>query len=123
MLLFDVTTLYFESITIDELRKYGYSKDHRFNTTQLVLALATNVDGLPIGYELFEGNKAEVSTLIDSIKSWKKIFNIDSVCFVGDRAMMSKSNLSLLEKNNYNYIIALKDPLILKKLNQVLQFL
>jgi len=60
LLLFDVTTLYFESTTTDELRDFGYSKDHRFNTTQVVLALATNQDGLPIGYELFEGKCAEV---------------------------------------------------------------
>lgn len=108
LILFDVTTLYFESVEIDELRNYGYSKDHRFNTTQVVLALATNQDGLPIGYELFEGNKAEVSTLAAAIESWKKIFKIDSVCFVGDRAMFSKNNLALLESLGYQYIIAAK---------------
>ncbi len=69
LLLFDVTTLYFESTESDDLRKFGYSKDHRFNTSQVVLALATNSDGLPIGYELFEGNRAEVRTLAASIES------------------------------------------------------
>lgn len=81
LILFDVTTLYFESVEVDELRNYGYSKDHRFNTTQVVLALATNQDGLPVGYELFEGNKAEVSTLAAAIESWKKFFAIDSPDF------------------------------------------
>ncbi len=108
LLLFDVTTLYFESTTSDEIREFGYSKDHRFNTTQVVLALATNSDGLPIGYELFEGNKAEVSTLIDSIKSWGSLFKIGTVCFVGDRAMMSRKNLELLDANGHQYIIAAK---------------
>lgn len=108
LLLFDVTTLYFESTTADELRRYGYSKDHRFNTTQLVLALATNTDGLPIGYELFEGNKAEVKTLIEAIENWNKLFNIQNVCFIGDRAMMSKHNLEMLEEKGYQYIIAAK---------------
>lgn len=108
LILFDVTTLYFESVETDELRNYGYSKDHRFNTTQVVLALATNQDGIPIGYELFEGNKAEVSTLAAAIQSWKKLFKIDSVCFVGDRAMFSKDNIALLESLNYQYIIAAK---------------
>ena len=51
LMLFDVTTLYFESETTDDLRAFGYSKDHRFNTTQVVLALATNEEGLPLGYE------------------------------------------------------------------------
>jgi Transposase DDE domain len=108
LILFDVTTLYFESTEVDELRNYGYSKDHRFNTTQVVLALATNQDGLPVGYELFEGNKAEVSTLAAAIESWKKLFKIDSVCFVGDRAMFSKGNIALLESLKYEYIIAAK---------------
>lgn len=108
VLLFDVTTLYFESVTTDELRKFGYSKDHRFNTTQLILALATNSEGLPVGYELFEGNKAEVSTLIEAIESWEKIFSVGKVCFVGDRAMMSKDNVKLLESKGYDYIIAMK---------------
>lgn len=108
LVLFDVTTLYFESVEVDELRNYGYSKDHRFNTTQVVLALATNQDGLPIGYELFEGNKAEVSTLTQAISAWKKLFSIDAVCFVGDRAMFCEKNIELLESLNYQYIVAAK---------------
>lgn len=108
LVLFDVTTLYFESTDKDELRRFGYSKDFRFNTTQVVLALATNEDGLPIGYELFEGNKAEVKTLVESIEHWKEIFNIGGVCFIGDRAMFSRENLKLLDEKGYNYIVAAK---------------
>ncbi len=121
VLLFDVTTLYFESVTTDDIRAFGYSKDHRFNTTQVVLALATNSDGLPIGYELFPGNQAEVGTLIAAIEHWKTLFRIDQICFVGDRAMMSKKNIALLEEKGYHYVIAAKLkqlPVALK--NQVL---
>ena len=108
LLFFDCTTLYFESIETDELRQFGYSKDHRFNTTQLVLALATTADGLPVGYELFEGNKAEVHTLLDCLASWKTLFPIHSVCFVADRAMMSDDNLSALEQQQCQYVVAAK---------------
>jgi transposase len=108
LILFDVTTLYFESTETDELRNFGYSKDCRFNTTQVVLALATNEDGLPVGYELFEGNKAEVKTLIAAIEHWKTIFNIGEVCFIGDRAMFTRDNLSLLDRSGYQYIVAAK---------------
>lgn len=108
LILFDVTTLYFETTITDELREFGYSKDCRFNTAQVVLALATNGDGLPIGYELFAGNQAEVGTLVAAIEKWKKLFNIDSVCFVGDRAMFSKTNLALLDEHGYSYIVAAK---------------
>ena len=117
IVLFDVTTLHFESIEEDELRRFGYSKNFRFNTTQVVLALATNTDGLPIGYELFEGNKAEVSTLIESIEEWKKKFKIKDVCFIGDRAMFSEANLKAMEEKNYKYIVATK----LRTLPEVMQ--
>lgn len=108
VVLFDVTTLHFETIEQDKLREFGYSKNFRFNTTQVVLALATNEHGMPIGYELFKGNEAEVNTLIVSIKRWEKLFKIDSVCFVGDRAMFSKENIGLMEEKGYKYVIAAK---------------
>ena len=71
------------------------------------MALATNEDGLPIGYELFAGNTAEVSTLIDCMKNWATTLKIDKVSFVADRALCSKANLSLLEKNNLSYVVAM----------------
>ena len=108
LVFFDVTTLYFESIEVDELRAFGYSKDHRFNTTQLVLALATNEDGLPLGYELFSGNTAEVITLIKAINSWQSYLKIKDVCFIADRAMFSKANLAALDESGYRYIVAAK---------------
>ena len=117
LLFFDVTTLYFESIATDGLREFGYSKDHRFNTTQVVLALATNQDGLPVGYELFSGNTAEVKTLAVAIEKWKKLFRIKDVCFVADRAMFSKANLALLEERGYKYVVAAK----LKSLSETKQ--
>lgn len=118
LLFFDVTTLYFETVETDNLRNFGYSKDCRFNTTQLVLALATNQDGLPIGYELFSGNTAEVKTLVAAIESWKQLFKINSVCFVGDRAMFCKDNLKLLNDLNYQYIIAAKVRSLPEKLKE-----
>jgi len=108
VILFDVTTLYCESIEQDGLREFGFSKDGKFNNTQIVLALATNEVGLPIGYEIFEGNYAEVKTLVNSINKWKEIFDIKSACFIGDRAMFSKDNLELIETVGYKYIIACK---------------
>ncbi|UCM92426.1 MAG: IS1634 family transposase [Rickettsia endosymbiont of Cimex lectularius] len=118
LVFFDVTTLYFESVEIDELRAFGYSKDHRFNTTQLVLALATNEDGLPLGYELFSGNTAEVSTLIKSINSWQAYLKVKDVCFIADRAMFSKANLQALDEGGYRYIVAAKLKTLTKEKKQ-----
>ncbi len=114
MMFYDVTTLYMECFGSDGFREKGFGKDGKNNQPQLVFALCTNTDGLPIGYELFEGNKAEVKTLVDSIENWKKLFNIGLVTFVGDRAMFSDENLSLLEKYGYTYVIAA----CLKKLSE-----
>ena len=76
MMLFDVTTLYFESVDADELRAFGYSKDQKYHCTQVVLALATNEDGLPIGYELFAGNTAEVKTLVACMQRWQQSLGV-----------------------------------------------
>ena len=70
MVFFDVTTLYFESVKDDDLRKFGYSKDQQFHSIQVTLALATTSDGIPIGYKLFPGNTGEVSTLLNCIEEW-----------------------------------------------------
>ena len=106
--LFDVTTLYFESTKEDELRTFGYSKDQKFHSIQVVLALATTPQGLPIGYRLFPGDTAEVSTLLQCVQHWKEILPIGGVRVVADRAMMSEKNLQFLEENNIGYVVAAK---------------
>lgn len=106
LMLFDVTTLSFETIDADHLRAFGFSKDFKFNTTQVVLALATTQEGLPIGYRLFPGNTAESKTLIASINAWRQHIPIDDVTVIGDRAMMSEENLSALEAAGFYYVVA-----------------
>lgn len=106
VLLFDVTTLYFESVAADDLRAFGYSKDQKYHCTQVVLALATNEDGLPIGYELFPGNTAEVNTLLGSLDHWKKQLKLDTVTFVADRALCSRRNLKTLQDAGARYVVA-----------------
>lgn len=117
LILFDVTTLYFESTDIDELRDFGFSKDQKFKMTQVVLALATTKDGMPIGYRLFPGNTAEISTLLTCLEEWKKTLSVGKVIFVGDRGMMSEKNLKALEEAKVTYVVGSK----LKKLPQSLQ--
>ena len=107
VMLFDVTTLYFESVDADELRAFGYSKDQKYHCTQVVLALATNEDGLPIGYELFPGNTAEVKTLLACMQRWQQSLKVDKVSFVADRALCSKANLVALEAAPWNYVVAM----------------
>jgi len=121
LLLFDVTTLYFESQKSDELRDFGYSKDHKVGEVQVVLALATTSDGLPIGYQLFSGKTAEVNTLLACLTKWRKSFSIQSVCVVADRAMMSEDNLAAMEGAFLRYTVAAKLRTFPRKLkNEIL---
>lgn len=106
LVLFDVTTLSFESIEEDDLRAFGYSKDFKFNTTQVTLALATTSEGLPVGFKLFPGNTAESKTLIESVTVWREQVPIGKVTVVGDRAMMSQANLLQLESAHFEYVVA-----------------
>jgi transposase len=122
LLLFDVTTLYFESQKSDELREFGYSKDHKVGETQVVLALATTTTGAPIGYHLFKGNTAEVSTLLVCLENWKTLFDIKDVIVVADRAMMSEDNLTAMEeaKLKFTYVVAAKLKKLPKKLREAI---
>ena len=97
VMLFDITTLYFESVDVGALRAFGYSKDQKYHCTQVVLALATDEDGLPIGCELFPGNTAEVKTLLACMQQWQQSLKVGKVSFVADRALCSKANLEALE--------------------------
>lgn len=118
ILFFDVTTLYFESQKSDELKEFGYSKDGKKGEVQVVLALATNKHGLPVGYHLFPGNTAEVKTLLQCISSWKKIVPINQIRIIADRAMMSEDNLSQIEESNNQYVIAAKLKMLPKELKE-----
>jgi transposase len=108
VLFFDVTTLYFESFTPDGLREFGFSKDCKFKETQVVLALVTATNGLPITYKLFPGNMYEGHTLIQIIEDLKIEHKIENVLLVADRAMFTKTNLDEMERLNVNYIVAAK---------------
>jgi transposase len=117
VLFFDVTTLYYESQQNDEIRDFGYSKDHKIGEVQVVLALATTSKGLPLGYMLFPGKTAEVTTLLQCLEAWKKNFEIQNVVVVADRAMMSETNLQAMENSQLKYVIAAK----LKRMNASFQ--
>lgn len=108
VLFFDVTTLYFESFDSDTLRLCGYSKDNKVKETQVVLALMTSVEGLPVGYELFPGNTYEGKTLIKVIEKIEKTYNILDVSIVADRAMFTRENLQVLHEKGTKFIVAAK---------------
>ena len=97
VLLFDVTTLFFESVSVDDLRDFGYSKDGKFNEVQLVLAVLSNQQGLPVAYEVFPGHTAETKTLQLVMNRALKRYQVNSVCVVADRGMFSDNNFAFFE--------------------------
>ena len=83
MVLFDVTTLYFESQKKDDFKNFGYSKDCKFNEVQVVLSLIIDTQGRPLSYEVFPGNTYEGNTLlpvVQRVKSKHKINKVISCC-------------------------------------------
>lgn len=115
--LYDVTTLYFESFKSDDFKKPGFSKDHKHNQPQIVIGLIVTKDGFPISYEVFKGNTFEGNTFLPCILDFIKKHDVKSLTVVADSAMISKQNLDKLIESGLNYIIAsrlanLKESLI-----------
>ena len=116
---YDVTTLYFESENEDDLRRIGFSKEGKLARPQIQLGLFTTLEGYPLSYEVYEGNKYEGHTLIDILQKFQTKFNIkNKPIVVADRGMLTNANIAYLENNNYKYILAYKIKNIDNKLKE-----
>jgi hypothetical protein len=107
-LFFDVTTLYFESIEVDELRKFGFSKDQKHHQVQIVFSLVVNREGLPLAYETFAGNVGEVKTLLPVLEKFRERFSVKKATVVCDRAMASVKNVAALQAAGFFFVLACK---------------
>jgi transposase len=112
---FDVTTLYFESVSQDDVRDFGYSKDQKHHSVQIVLALVVDAHGMPIAYEVFKGNIAETKTLIPVLELLRQRFSINNVTVVCDRGLASKPNVQALQGAQFHFVIATKLKSISRK--------
>ncbi len=100
IVLFDVTTLAFESVVPTDLLDFGYSKDGKPGEVQVVLAVLSNQKGLPISYELFAGNTSEFETFESMIKGVSRKYNLRKIRVIADRGLFSNNNLEALEGLN-----------------------
>ncbi len=103
---YDCTTLYFDTVEEDELRAKGYSKDLKFNQSQVLLAMMVTKEGLPLGYRLYNGATFEGDTLKHALAHLQSMVEVDRIVFVADSGLLSKSNLELLEGSEKHYIVA-----------------
>jgi len=105
LIFYDVTTLYYEAFEEDELRKKGYSKDHKSQQPQIVIGLVVNEDGFPITYDIFPGNTFEGKTFIPVIEKLIKKYSIQKCTIVADAGMISKEHIKYLDDKGFKYII------------------
>ena len=105
----DTTSLYFEGAGGQTLGRHGYSKDHRPDLRQMILAVLLDGDGRPVCSEMWPGNTADVTTLIPVIDRLRRRFAIARVCVVADRGMISAETLAELEARRLLYILGVRE--------------
>ena len=109
MVFYDITSTYFEgdkSIQNDDLRRYGYSRDHREDRKQVVIGLVMTRHGIPLCHHVFPGNTVDKITVAQVVNDLKKRFQLNRVIFVGDRGMLSDGNLEHLMEQGLDVIVA-----------------
>jgi Transposase DDE domain len=105
----DTTSLYFEGAGGQTLGRYGYSKDHRPDLRQMILAVVIDGDGRPVCSEMWPGNTADVTTLNPVIDRLRTRFAIARVCVVADRGLISADTLAELEARRLLYILGVRE--------------
>jgi transposase len=109
LVFYDITSTYFEgdrSLVEDDFRRYGYSRDHRFDRRQVVVGMVITREGIPLCHHVFPGNTADKTTVVQIVQDLKNRFNLKRVIFVGDRGMLSDANLSRILTEELGFIVA-----------------
>ena len=104
LVLYDVTTLYFEAEKEDDLRKVGFSKERRVDP-QIVVGLLVDRTGFPLEIGCYEGNKAETQTLVPIVKQFQQRHGLSDMVVVADAGMLSASNLKELDEAGLRFIV------------------
>src|SRR5213594_1922519 len=106
LLLYDVTSVYFEGLAeANPLAQRGHSRDHRADCKQVCLALVVTRDGMPLGYEVFAGNRADVTTVEDIVEAMEARYGLAQRIWVMDRGMTSEDNLEWLRQTGRRYLV------------------
>lgn len=104
LVLYDVTTLYFEAQNEDDLRKVGMSKERRVDP-QIQVGLLVDPTGFPLEVHCFEGNKAETKTLIPVLQAFQTRHGVRDMVVVADAGMLSAGNLNALQDAGFSFIV------------------
>lgn len=106
LLLYDVTSTYFEGrANGNPQAKRGHSRDHRPDCKQVCIALVVTREGIPLGYEVFDGNRVDVTTVEEIVDAMEERFGVAGRVWVMDRGMTSAANIAWLQKTGRRYLI------------------
>jgi transposase len=106
LLLYDVTSTYFEGqAKRNPQAQRGYSRDHRPDCKQVCIALVVTREGMPLGYEVFAGNRTDVTTVEEIVETMEARYGIAERVWVMDRGMMSAENVEWLQETGRRYLI------------------
>jgi hypothetical protein len=111
LVLFDVSTLYFETDEGDGFRESGFSRERRLEP-QITIGLLTGQDGFPLMVSAFEGNKAETKTMLPVIESFVAAHDLPDVTVVADAGMVSESNQKQIEAAGLSFILGARIPYV-----------
>ena len=109
LVLYDVTTLYFETDTADGFREPGFSKERRLEP-QITVGLLTDASGFPLTVRAFEGNKAETATMLPVLNAFKKAHQLTDITVVADAGMISEANQIDITAAGLTYILGARLP-------------
>lgn len=104
LVLYDVTTLYWESDEGDGFREPGFSKERRIDP-QVTVGMLTDVNGFPLRIQAFEGNKAETKTFLPSVEAFMDTYDLTDVTVVADAGMISEANRRDLDAAGLSYVL------------------
>jgi transposase len=105
--LYDLTSTYFEGEGPRGLARYGHSRDHRSDRPQILLAVATDAEGVPLHVSILRGNRADNKTLQGLLRTLRRRFGITEATFVFDGGMSSKINLEAMSEAHLKYVTRL----------------
>jgi len=106
VLLYDLTSTYVEGAAENNpMMRRGYSRDHRPDCEQMVIALIVNSEGFPLSYETFDGNRADVSTMETILRMVERKYGQARRIWVFDRGIVSEENLAAIRKRGGHYLV------------------
>lgn len=106
LLLYDVTSTYFEGASSrNTMARRGYSRDHRGDCKQVCIALVVTREGMPLAYEVFDGNRVDVTTVQDVVATMEARFGLARRIWVMDRGMVSADNVAWLQTTGRQYLL------------------